>query len=89
MCREADILVSAVGVGRLVTPEFVKPGAAVLDVGISRTEAGIVGDVDFDAVAEVAGWITPDAGRHRRHDAGHAAGEHASTRTAVQQGKVV
>jgi methylenetetrahydrofolate dehydrogenase (NADP+) / methenyltetrahydrofolate cyclohydrolase len=62
VCAEADILVSAVGVGRLVTPAFVKPGAAVLDVGISRTEAGIVGDVDFDAVAEVAGWITPMPG---------------------------
>ena len=62
VCRDADILVSAVGVGRLVTPAFVKPGAAVLDVGISRSEAGIVGDVDFDAVAEVAGWITPMPG---------------------------
>jgi methylenetetrahydrofolate dehydrogenase (NADP+)/methenyltetrahydrofolate cyclohydrolase len=62
VCAEADILVSAVGVGRLVTPAFVKPGAAVLDVGISRTEAGIVGDVDFDGVAEVAGWITPMPG---------------------------
>jgi methylenetetrahydrofolate dehydrogenase (NADP+)/methenyltetrahydrofolate cyclohydrolase len=62
VCREADILVSAVGVGRLVTTDFVKPGAAVLDVGISRTEAGIVGDVDFDAVAEVAGWVTPMPG---------------------------
>jgi methylenetetrahydrofolate dehydrogenase (NADP+)/methenyltetrahydrofolate cyclohydrolase len=62
VCRDADILVSAVGVGRLVTPEFVKPGAAVLDVGISRTEAGIVGDVDFDRVSEIAGWITPMPG---------------------------
>jgi methylenetetrahydrofolate dehydrogenase (NADP+)/methenyltetrahydrofolate cyclohydrolase len=62
VCREADILVSAVGVGRLVTTEFVKPGAAVLDVGISRTDEGIVGDVDFDAVAEVAGWVTPMPG---------------------------
>jgi methylenetetrahydrofolate dehydrogenase (NADP+)/methenyltetrahydrofolate cyclohydrolase len=62
VCRQADILVSAVGVSRLVTPEFVKPGAAVLDVGISRSEAGIVGDVDFDAVAEVAGWLTPMPG---------------------------
>jgi methylenetetrahydrofolate dehydrogenase (NADP+)/methenyltetrahydrofolate cyclohydrolase len=62
VCREADILVSAVGVGRLVTPEFVKPGAAVLDVGISRSEAGIVGDVDFGPVSEVAGWITPMPG---------------------------
>ena len=62
VCREADILVSAVGVARIVTADFVKPGAAVIDVGISRTEAGIVGDVDFDAVAEVAGWITPMPG---------------------------
>jgi methylenetetrahydrofolate dehydrogenase (NADP+) / methenyltetrahydrofolate cyclohydrolase len=61
-CREADILVSAVGVARLVTPAFVKPGAAVLDVGISRTEAGIVGDVDYDSVSEIAGWITPMPG---------------------------
>src|SRR5215211_2345004 len=62
VCRDADILVSAGGVGRLVTPDFVKPGAAVLDVGISRTEGGIVGDVDFDAVVKVAGWITPMPG---------------------------
>jgi len=61
-CREADILVSAVGVARLVTPAFVKPGAAVLDVGISRTEEGIVGDVDYDSVSEIAGWITPMPG---------------------------
>ena len=46
----------------LVTPEFVKPGAAVIDVGVSRTEAGIVGDVVFDAVQEVAGAITPMPG---------------------------
>jgi methylenetetrahydrofolate dehydrogenase (NADP+) / methenyltetrahydrofolate cyclohydrolase len=62
VCAEADILVSAVGVGRLVTPAFVKPGAAVLDVGISRSEAGVVGDVDFGPVSEVAGWITPMPG---------------------------
>jgi len=62
VCREADILVSAVGVGRLVTAEFVKPGAAVLDVGISRTEEGIVGDVDAASVTEVAGWLTPMPG---------------------------
>jgi methylenetetrahydrofolate dehydrogenase (NADP+)/methenyltetrahydrofolate cyclohydrolase len=62
LCREADVLVSAVGVGRLVTAEFVKPGAAVLDVGISRTGEGIVGDVDFESVAPVAGWLTPMPG---------------------------
>ena len=62
VCREADILVAAAGQARMITPEHVKPGAAVIDVGMSRTEAGIVGDVDFDAVREVAGWITPMPG---------------------------
>ena len=59
ICREADIIVAAVGVAGLVTAEFVKPGAAVLDVGIRRTADGIQGDVDFDAVQAVAGAITP------------------------------
>jgi len=59
ICRDADIIVAAVGVAGLVTAEFVKPGAAVLDVGISRTADGIQGDVDFDAVQEIAGAITP------------------------------
>lgn len=62
ICREADIIVAAVGVAGLVTAEFVKPGAAVLDVGISRTADGIQGDVDFDAVQAVAGAITPMPG---------------------------
>lgn len=62
LLREADVIVSAVGVPRIVTADRVKPGAAVVDVGISRTEAGIVGDVDFDAVREVAGWLTPMPG---------------------------
>jgi len=62
VCREADIVVAAAGQARLITAEHVKPGAAVIDVGLSRTEAGIVGDVDYDAVAEVAGWITPMPG---------------------------
>lgn len=57
--RDADIIVAAVGVAGLVTADFVKPGAAVLDVGISRTADGIQGDVDFDAVQEIAGAITP------------------------------
>ena len=59
ICRDADIIVAAVGVAGLVTAELVKPGAAVLDVGISRTADGIQGDVDFDAVQEIAGAITP------------------------------
>jgi len=62
VCREADILVSAVGVAGIITAGHVKPGAAVLDVGISRTEAGLVGDVAFDEVLEVAGWLTPMPG---------------------------
>lgn len=62
VCRSADILVAAVGVAGLVTADFVKPGAAVVDVGISRTDAGIRGDVDFDSVQAVAGAITPMPG---------------------------
>jgi methylenetetrahydrofolate dehydrogenase (NADP+)/methenyltetrahydrofolate cyclohydrolase len=60
--READIVVAAAGQARMITADMVKPGAAVIDVGVSRTEAGIVGDVDFDPVSEVAGWITPMPG---------------------------
>ncbi len=88
VCREADILVSAVGVGRLVTTDFVKPGAAVLDVGISRTEAGIVGDVDFAAVAEVAGWITPMPGGTGAMTPAMLL-ENTVDAYCVQQGKVV
>lgn len=60
--RGADILVAAIGVPRMVTAEYVKPGAAVVDVGISRVEDGLAGDVDFDSVREVAGSITPVPG---------------------------
>jgi methylenetetrahydrofolate dehydrogenase (NADP+)/methenyltetrahydrofolate cyclohydrolase len=62
VAREADILVAAAGVPGLVTPEFVKPGAAVIDVGITRTDQGLAGDVDFGPVSEVAGWLTPVPG---------------------------
>ena len=62
VAREADILVVAVGSAELVTADFVKPGATVIDVGINRTEKGLVGDVDFDSVREVAGAITPVPG---------------------------
>jgi len=62
VCREADIIVAAAGQARMITAEHVKPGAAVVDVGVSRSEAGIVGDVDFDAVQAVAGAITPMPG---------------------------
>jgi methylenetetrahydrofolate dehydrogenase (NADP+)/methenyltetrahydrofolate cyclohydrolase len=59
--RRADIVVAAVGRPGIVTPEMVKPGAAVLDVGLTRTEEGIRGDVD-PSVAEVAGHLTPMPG---------------------------
>ena len=61
--RLADILIVATGKAGLVTGAMVKPGAAVIDVGINRTEAGkIVGDVLFDEAKEIAGWITPVPG---------------------------
>ncbi len=61
MTRQADILVAAVGRARLIDASMVKPGAAVLDVGMTREQDGIVGDVD-PTVAEVAGWLTPMPG---------------------------
>ena len=60
--RRADILVAAVGKPRFVTADMVKPGAAVIDVGINRTEAELVGDVDFENVAQVAGYLSPVPG---------------------------
>jgi methylenetetrahydrofolate dehydrogenase (NADP+) / methenyltetrahydrofolate cyclohydrolase len=62
IARQADILIAAMGQPQFVTAAMVKPGAAVIDVGINRTESGLVGDVDFDAVRHVAGWITPVPG---------------------------
>jgi methylenetetrahydrofolate dehydrogenase (NADP+) / methenyltetrahydrofolate cyclohydrolase len=59
--RRADVLVAAVGRSGIVTPDMVKPGAAVVDIGVNRTENGIVGDVD-PAVSEVAGYLTPVPG---------------------------
>ncbi len=62
-CREADVLVAAVGRANLVGPAMVKPGACVVDVGMNRLPDGrLAGDVDFDAVRDVAGWITPVPG---------------------------
>jgi methylenetetrahydrofolate dehydrogenase (NADP+) / methenyltetrahydrofolate cyclohydrolase len=60
--KTADILIVAIGQANFVTADMVKPGAAVIDVGINRTDAGVVGDVDFNAVSEVAGAITPVPG---------------------------
>jgi methylenetetrahydrofolate dehydrogenase (NADP+)/methenyltetrahydrofolate cyclohydrolase len=72
-CRRADILIVAAGVPGLVKPEWIKPGACVIDVGVNRvgekisektgkTVAILKGDVDFDAAKEIAGWITPVPG---------------------------
>jgi methylenetetrahydrofolate dehydrogenase (NADP+)/methenyltetrahydrofolate cyclohydrolase len=60
--RSADILVAAVGRPRLVTADMVRPGAAVIDVGINRVDGKLVGDVDFEPVRKVAGWISPVPG---------------------------
>jgi methylenetetrahydrofolate dehydrogenase (NADP+)/methenyltetrahydrofolate cyclohydrolase len=61
--KQADILVAAVGRAKLVTAEMVKPGACVIDVGVNRLPDGkLAGDVDYEAVKEIAGWITPVPG---------------------------
>jgi methylenetetrahydrofolate dehydrogenase (NADP+)/methenyltetrahydrofolate cyclohydrolase len=62
VCRRADVLIAAVGRPRMVTRDWVKPGAVVIDVGLNRTEDGLAGDVAFDEVAEVASAITPVPG---------------------------
>jgi methylenetetrahydrofolate dehydrogenase (NADP+) / methenyltetrahydrofolate cyclohydrolase len=62
VCREADVLIAAVGSPGLVTADMVREGAVVIDVGTNRTEQGLVGDVDFEAVRERAGAITPVPG---------------------------
>jgi methylenetetrahydrofolate dehydrogenase (NADP+)/methenyltetrahydrofolate cyclohydrolase len=62
VCRRADVLVAAVGRPRLIGADMVKAGATVIDVGISRSESGLVGDVDFEAVSEKARAITPVPG---------------------------
>ena len=62
-CREADIVIAAVGRAKMVGADWLKPGAAVIDVGMNRDEQGkLCGDVDFDACEPVAGWITPVPG---------------------------
>jgi methylenetetrahydrofolate dehydrogenase (NADP+)/methenyltetrahydrofolate cyclohydrolase len=62
VCREAEVLVAAVGAPRLVTADMVGEGAVVIDVGTNRTDDGLVGDVDFEAVKGKAGAITPVPG---------------------------
>jgi methylenetetrahydrofolate dehydrogenase (NADP+) / methenyltetrahydrofolate cyclohydrolase len=60
--KRADILVAAMGRAKAITAPMVGPGAVVIDVGMNRTESGLSGDVDFDAVSEVAGALTPVPG---------------------------
>ena len=62
LTRQADILVAAVGKPKLITEDMVKPGAAVIDVGINRANGRLVGDVDFENVSKVAGYISPVPG---------------------------
>ena len=62
VCREADVLIAAVGSPGLVSADMVREGASVIDVGTNRTDAGLVGDVDFEAAREKAGAITPVPG---------------------------
>jgi methylenetetrahydrofolate dehydrogenase (NADP+) / methenyltetrahydrofolate cyclohydrolase len=62
VCAAADILIAAVGAPRMIKGEWVKPGATVIDVGINRTDDGLIGDVDFGAASERAAAITPVPG---------------------------
>jgi methylenetetrahydrofolate dehydrogenase (NADP+)/methenyltetrahydrofolate cyclohydrolase len=63
MTRQADVLIAAVGKQNLVTADMVKPGAVVIDVGMNRSAEGkLCGDVDYEGVKQVAGWITPVPG---------------------------
>lgn len=62
VCREAEILVAAAGRPGLISAEMVSPGAVVIDVGTNRTDDGLVGDVDFEAVSEIAGAVSPVPG---------------------------
>jgi methylenetetrahydrofolate dehydrogenase (NADP+)/methenyltetrahydrofolate cyclohydrolase len=62
VCSRADVLVAAIGRAEMIGADYVKPGAAVIDVGINRTDGGLRGDVQFEAVRERAGWLTPVPG---------------------------
>ncbi len=62
MCREADILVAAIGRAGMITADHVKPGACVIDVGTTRVDGRVRGDVDRESVEPVAGWLTPVPG---------------------------
>ena len=78
VCRRADVLIAAVGRARMVQADWVKPGAIVIDVGMNRTEDGLAGDVDFDAVREVARRDHAGARRRRPDDDRLPAAQHAA-----------
>ena len=87
VCARADVLIAAVGRPRLLTAEFIKPGAIVIDVGMNRispeeahNKSGLVGDVDFDAAVALAGGDHPGARRRRADDDRAAAAQHAAGR---------
>ena len=84
VCRRADMLVAAVGRARDGPGDWVKPGATVIDVGINRTDDGLVGDVDFDAAAERAGADHAGPRRRRADDDRDAAAQHAAGRAAAE-----
>lgn len=62
MCQTADVLIAAIGVPGMIDASYVKPGAVVIDVGISKVDGSIKGDVDFESVEPIASWITPVPG---------------------------
>ena len=62
VCRTADILVAAIGRAAMITADYIKPGAVVIDVGVNRVDGKIVGDVEFATVSKIAGKITPNPG---------------------------
>jgi methylenetetrahydrofolate dehydrogenase (NADP+)/methenyltetrahydrofolate cyclohydrolase len=62
LCREADVVVAATGVARMVKADWIRPGAAVIDVGVSVIDGKLVGDIDLEEVSKVAGLVTPPRG---------------------------
>ena len=90
-CRRADVLVAAVGRPRMVPGDWIKPGAAVIDVGINRVDAGngktkLAGDVDFESAFPVAGGITPGARRSRADDHRLPVAQHRARRMPPARG---
>jgi methylenetetrahydrofolate dehydrogenase (NADP+)/methenyltetrahydrofolate cyclohydrolase len=63
VCKEADILISAIGKAKIIDASYIKPGAAVIDVGMNHDSSGqLCGDIDFDSVSKIAGFLTPVPG---------------------------